>query len=182
MGVIGQHIKKYRLLKGITQEQLGLLVGVTTQAVSKWECGGTPDAELLPRIAEVLEISIDALFGREDKNFALYMARKVGCMPKEESFQYVFRLLWAMGVGLLDGIENFEEGIDYIGFEVDFDYKFDKEEFEIDFVEPYLVLDNYLKEEEDYNYFVEEEFEMDIQEVEAEVEDLDMEIDLLDKD
>ena len=109
MGVIGQHIKKYRLLKGITQEQLGLLVSVTTQAVSKWECGGTPDAELLPRIAEVLEISIDALFGREDKNFALYMARKVGCMPKEESFQYVFRLLWAMGVGLLDGIENFEE-------------------------------------------------------------------------
>jgi hypothetical protein len=78
------------------------------------------------------------------------------------------------------GIDYFAEGIDYIGFEVDFDYKFDKEEFEIDFVEPYLVLDNYLKEEEDYNYFVEEEFEMDIQEVE--VEELDMEIDLLDKD
>ena len=50
MSVIGQQIKKYRTLRGITQEQLGNTIGVTTQAVSKWERGGTPDAELLPDI------------------------------------------------------------------------------------------------------------------------------------
>ena len=61
MSDIGSYIKKYRTAKGITQEQLGELVGVTTQAVSKWERGGTPDAELLPRLAEVLEVSIVSL-------------------------------------------------------------------------------------------------------------------------
>ena len=40
--VIGAKIRQYRRLRGITQEQLGSLVGVTTQAVSKWERGGTP--------------------------------------------------------------------------------------------------------------------------------------------
>lgn len=48
MSVIGQYIKKYQTARGITQEQLGQLVGVSTQAVSKWECGGTPDAQTRP--------------------------------------------------------------------------------------------------------------------------------------
>ena len=64
--VIGAKIRQDRRLRGITQEQLGSLVGVTTQAVSKWERGGTPDAELLPEIADVLEVSVDALFGRAE--------------------------------------------------------------------------------------------------------------------
>ena len=42
--MIGEHIKTYRLKKGITQEELGRQVGVTTQAVSKWERGGVPYA------------------------------------------------------------------------------------------------------------------------------------------
>ncbi len=53
--------------RGITQEELGNLVGVTTQAVSKWERGGTPDAELLPNIARALRVSIDALFDMEQE-------------------------------------------------------------------------------------------------------------------
>lgn len=61
MSVIGKQIKKYRTQKGLTQEQLGQLLGVTTQAVSKWERGGTPDAELLPDISQALGVSIDAL-------------------------------------------------------------------------------------------------------------------------
>ena len=36
MSVIGEQIKKIRTEKGITQEQLGELIGVTTQAVSRW--------------------------------------------------------------------------------------------------------------------------------------------------
>lgn len=52
MSIIGLQIKKYRIECGYTQEQLGKIIGVTTQAVSKWERGSTPDAEIIPNIAD----------------------------------------------------------------------------------------------------------------------------------
>ena len=64
---IGEKIAKYRKIKGYTQEHLGELVGVSGQAVSKWENGGVPDTYLLPTISKVLGVSIDALFGAEKK-------------------------------------------------------------------------------------------------------------------
>ena len=66
MSIIGDQIKKYRVSKEITQEQLGQMIGVTTQAVSKWERGGVPDAESIPLIADALGVSTDMLFGREN--------------------------------------------------------------------------------------------------------------------
>ncbi|MCD8130358.1 MAG: helix-turn-helix domain-containing protein [Lachnospiraceae bacterium] len=65
--IIGDKISELRKEKGMTQEQLGALVGVSSQAVSKWENGGTPDVELLPLIADVLGVSLDGLFGRDEK-------------------------------------------------------------------------------------------------------------------
>lgn len=59
---IGEKISIYRKAKGYTQEQLGELVGISGQAVSKWEHGGVPDTYLLPAIAKALDVSIDALF------------------------------------------------------------------------------------------------------------------------
>ena len=64
---IGEKIANYRKIKGYTQEHLGELVGVSGQAVSKWENGGVPDTYLLPTISKVLGVSIDALFGVEKK-------------------------------------------------------------------------------------------------------------------
>ena len=64
---IGENIARYRKEKGYTQEQLGELVGVSGQAVSKWENGGVPDTYLLPAISKILGVSIDALFGVEKK-------------------------------------------------------------------------------------------------------------------
>ena len=52
MDTIGQQIKRYRVERGYTQEKLGQLIGVTSQAVSKWERGSVPDAELIPLIAQ----------------------------------------------------------------------------------------------------------------------------------
>lgn len=92
MSVIGEQIKKYRIERNITQEQLGELIGVTTQAVSRWERGGTPDAEILPNIAEVLGVNIDALFGREEHSFSLMLARKLCQMPREEAYRYAFQI------------------------------------------------------------------------------------------
>ncbi|MBQ9514998.1 MAG: helix-turn-helix transcriptional regulator, partial [Ruminococcus sp.] len=69
--IIGKQIRRFRREKGMTQERLGQLIGVTTQAVSKWERGGTPDAEILPQLSQVLDVSIDALFGREQQSIAV---------------------------------------------------------------------------------------------------------------
>ena len=64
---MGKRIKALRIKNGYTQEELGNILGVTTQAVSKWERGGTPDTELLPEISELFGVSIDHLFGLEKK-------------------------------------------------------------------------------------------------------------------
>ena len=61
---IGKNIAKYRKAKGLTQEELGAKLGVTNQAVSKWESEvSMPDGMLLPEIANVLNITLDDLYG-----------------------------------------------------------------------------------------------------------------------
>ena len=61
---IGTNIKRLRQNKGITQEQLGDAVGVSGQAVSKWENESTlPDILSLPKLADYFGISIDELMG-----------------------------------------------------------------------------------------------------------------------
>ena len=109
MSVIGEQIKKYRIEKDITQEQLGQLLGVTTQAVSRWERGGTPDAELLPRLSEVLGVSIDSLFGREEQSIPTILARKLSQMPQPEAYRYTINICWAIQVGLLGEISLIDD-------------------------------------------------------------------------
>ncbi|MCM1333771.1 MAG: helix-turn-helix domain-containing protein [Bacteroides sp.] len=60
---IGSNIKYLRQKNNLTQEALAERLGVSYQAVSKWETGvNTPDISLLPPIAECFGVSIDALF------------------------------------------------------------------------------------------------------------------------
>ena len=49
--LLGEQIAKYRKAAGLTQDELGKAVGISAQAVSRWECGGAPDITLLPAIA-----------------------------------------------------------------------------------------------------------------------------------
>lgn len=97
--ILGEQISKYRKAAGLTQEDLGRAVGVSTQAVSRWECGGTPDVELLPAIADYLHVSVDALFGREggeafDLKDALY--RAILNTPKEHCMGTLLEYSWIM--------------------------------------------------------------------------------------
>lgn len=96
---IGKQIKKYRTEKGITQEKLGQIIGVTTQAVSRWERGGMPDVEVLPLLSDALGVSIDALFGREEQSFEMTIARQLCKMPREEAYRYAFNICWAIEIG-----------------------------------------------------------------------------------
>ncbi|MBR5740769.1 MAG: helix-turn-helix domain-containing protein [Firmicutes bacterium] len=64
-------IRALRLSRGITQETLASELGVTAQAVSKWERGTTmPDVSILPELAVYFGVSLDELFGlTEEKEF-----------------------------------------------------------------------------------------------------------------
>ncbi len=108
--MLGKKIKEYRTLKGITQEELGSLVGVTTQAVSKWERGGTPDAELLPDIARVLGVSIDTLFGikgGEESRLEDLIIEEVSLLDKDKKFERAMALCYAVTMGLI-GMNSFK--------------------------------------------------------------------------
>ncbi|MGN1003028.1 MAG: helix-turn-helix domain-containing protein [Oscillospiraceae bacterium] len=64
--ILCDKISALRRASGMTQEQLAARLGVTYQAVSKWEnAQSCPDIMLLPTLAEVFQVSIDQLFGRE---------------------------------------------------------------------------------------------------------------------
>ena len=59
---IAEKITTYRKEKKLTQEQLGAKLGISGQAVSKWEKGESmPDILLLPKLCELFEISLDTL-------------------------------------------------------------------------------------------------------------------------
>ena len=67
---IGERIKIYRKEKELTQSQLAELIGVSTQAVSKWETGvGMPDILQIVPLARILDISTDKLLGHTDEDF-----------------------------------------------------------------------------------------------------------------
>lgn len=64
---VGEQIAVLRKAKGLTQSELGERIGVSFQAVSKWERGETlPDVTLLPDLAKILETTVDfILLGSE---------------------------------------------------------------------------------------------------------------------
>ena len=59
-------MKTLRKQRGLTQEQIAETLGVSCQAISKWETGGSfPDISLLPVIADYYGVSIDYLLGHD---------------------------------------------------------------------------------------------------------------------
>ena len=65
---LGERIKELRLRDGRTQDALASELGVTAQAVSRWEkeiC--YPDMEMIPSIANYFGVSIDELFGYDNE-------------------------------------------------------------------------------------------------------------------
>lgn len=61
--VLGENIRRFRKKMKMTQEELADKIGVSFQAVSKWEnAQSAPDISLLPLLAEVFNCRIDDLF------------------------------------------------------------------------------------------------------------------------
>ena len=64
---LGKKIAELRRDKGMKQDELAEMLGLSPQAISKWETGqGYPEITLLPKIAAVFGVSVDYLLGRTD--------------------------------------------------------------------------------------------------------------------
>ena len=62
-------IKRIREARELTQEQVANAVGMTQQAVAKWEAGGSlPRADKLPILAKILNCTVDELLRTEPEN------------------------------------------------------------------------------------------------------------------
>ncbi len=64
---LGENIKRLRLQKELTQEELSEVLGVSPQAISRWENGvAYPDITLLPAIANYFDITLDELMNMNE--------------------------------------------------------------------------------------------------------------------
>ena len=69
---IGKRIAKYRKEKGMTQEELASQLGVSSQAVSKWENDQScPDIQLIPQLCAILNITADELLSGKNSDVKL---------------------------------------------------------------------------------------------------------------
>lgn len=62
--MLSENLKNHRRAKGLTQDELAMKLNVVRQTVSKWEKGlSVPDSEMLIRIADELDTSVNVLLG-----------------------------------------------------------------------------------------------------------------------
>jgi transcriptional regulator with XRE-family HTH domain len=101
---LSQNIKRLRLEKGMTQEQFANILGVSAQAVSKWETSETyPDGALLVPLANALGVSLDVLFDNRTysmEDISERIQRLIKDTPREKRFHLVRNLCWQMEKGL----------------------------------------------------------------------------------
>ena len=80
---ISRQIKQARIRKGYNQEYVAQMLGVSRQAVSKWETGLTqPDTKNLIALAELLDVSVDQLLDRPRKDTPVASSQKVRFLCK----------------------------------------------------------------------------------------------------
>lgn len=85
----------YRKKQGLTQEELAVKLGVTNQSVSKWESAQCcPDISLIPKLADIFEISIDELFGIVPR---MSMTKEVNDAEKDAVFSKAMKIMKESG-------------------------------------------------------------------------------------
>lgn len=103
---LSENIRYYRLQREMTQEQLAEVLGVSAQAVSKWETSDTyPDGTLLMTLANALGVSLDRLFGNHTYDMSELSLAIRGIMvntPKEERLERVRDICWQIEKGLFE--------------------------------------------------------------------------------
>lgn len=99
MEILGQRVAELRKQRGVRQDDLAAAVGVTAQAVSKWENGGLPDVELLPKLADYFQVSLDYLFGRNLTDYSdlnRELEEKLRAAEPAEKMRLALEYCWSM--------------------------------------------------------------------------------------
>lgn len=92
----GKRIKNFRLRRDLTQERLAELLGVSAQAVSKWETGAScPDISALPQLSAALGVTLDELFATSEETHLARIEAMIedSAVLSEEDFRYAERRL-----------------------------------------------------------------------------------------
>ena len=80
---IAERLQKLRRKAGYSQEQTAELLGISRQAVSKWESGqGKPDLDNLVRLTEIYNTSADYILLGTEKNMGTSVPEKSGLSPE----------------------------------------------------------------------------------------------------
>ncbi len=111
-----QNVKRFRTAKNLTQEQLAAALGISAQAVSKWETSETyPDGALLVPLANELGVSLDELFGNENVTMADISRRIieiVGRTEEKERFNVARDICWQIERGFFNCRMDIEKNYD----------------------------------------------------------------------
>lgn len=94
---INENIAFLRKQKGLTQEEIANALGVTNQAVSKWESAQCcPDIQLLPDIAKLFDVSVDELLGHKATDglgdICLKIKDYFSALPEKAAFENAYRI------------------------------------------------------------------------------------------
>ena len=74
--IFADNLKKFRQQKNLTQEQAAQMLRVSTQSVSRWECGTTlPDVTMLPELARLYCVTVDDFFRQQSSAYENYAQR-----------------------------------------------------------------------------------------------------------
>lgn len=95
---IGNNIAVLRKKKGITQEELANELGVSAQAVSKWENNSScPDVSLLTKIADYFGVSVDALLRAQEDDIVDLAEEKEDNVKPDDKNNIVIKIMQQNG-------------------------------------------------------------------------------------
>ena len=113
---LSTNIKRLRQEKNLTQEQLAAKLGVSAQAVSKWETSETyPDGTLLVPLAQELDVSLDVLFDNNSVSMADISSRIMSLIyntKAKERFNVARDICWQIERGLFNCCMEIEKEYD----------------------------------------------------------------------
>lgn len=88
-----ENLRKLRVSKQYTQEQVAALLQVSPQSVSRWECGNTfPDIMLLPEIARIYSVTVDDLYRENSYAYPNYAARLAAIYEESHALEDFVRV------------------------------------------------------------------------------------------